>query len=942
MMKRLYYILICLAFVAGVASCQRDEELPVGDDGVVERTEDLPIQIVATIGNAATRTVEHAKKEFTATYNDPEDPEKNTLGDVIHVESTFKLKLDNNGVISYEYERRYCALQLNENNQWVSLGPQSFAWPTQAVSARFRAFYVNFNVGKNTNSPGQTGPLTGNVGGSSDSSGSGSDGTPGTDSEPTEKDHEADAILFTDLSDGTDPLYAEIENDVLYGHTVVLDFKHLLTHLTIIELAAGIDDKLSFRVNDNDNETVTPDEPTPDPEDPGKEPGEGDDDENNDNNGGEDGGNNNGDIIPEGQQTRSGVTRAAYVKEGEKNNFNNAFNIWVENVTDDQGVNGPKIMLGYYSIASGDNLALIKSQTELVRDKDTRQESRQVGFFLQPGREYNAFSVYYSNGSRYLSYKNSDPNATADPTDHALLSNNRYIFNVKKSAGVTISTPPEEQWDENPEFIEVVDAEGFLRAVNSNEEFTQLDENGKELIILEKVLNPAGTLLKYNIKFQTPYYHIFSHPDEKDENGNQPDDFEPSVGGDNIFDGGYHYIMDLHCPLFFQNHGIIKNVGFKNVSIGGPDLSTEQTPNVEHKYGMWESNKNYKEEGYQKAYEYNRTGVIATRNYGTVQNIRIKDVSVNVGINATESNQEAHNVGALFGVNDGSGFVDEVYLSGKISVTVQNYPNPTINAIPEVNIGGLAGQNLGTMTNIVQLVDNRSSLKEDDKPRPVEIVVTNLLDGPSGAYYIGGIVGTNTGKLSDVSIPTRPEADGKPVAVTVNSSNSRGVLSDIGGIVGKADSSQGNEISSCMIASGSVEAGITAKFEQIDPFSYTGGIVGMLSERTDVFNCTTFCSVIGAGDNKVGEGVTCAAGGAFGNLQQNAQKGKLMSIAAFGDQLEGKNAGCFAGDVATGRKWFGDYENVADVKDSFTPTLPYIAIPKEEKSTTDPAPDPQP
>ena len=153
---------------------------------------------------------------------------------------------------------------------------------------------------------------------------------------------------------------------------------------------------------------------------------------------------------------------------------------------------------------------------------------------------------------------------------------------------------------------------------------------------------------------------------------------------------------------------------------------------------------------------------------------------------------------------------------------------------------------------------------------------------------------------------------------SIDSSKSTGVLSDIGGIAGRAGSSQGNEISSCLIGSGVVTAGQTAKYEAIDSYSYTGGIVGVLSERTHVNNCTTFCSVIGLKTSA--ESVTRATGGAFGNimpLQQSEgsvlQPGKMTAIAAFGEKLEGDNCGCFVGEAPYGKTW-ADYENCADVK----------------------------
>ena len=799
-MKRLTYISLLLVFLTGLASCLR-EEAPAVD---VERTNDLPIELEVTIGDAldngaSTRSVERAKRTFTSG-----DPENGIPADIIHLQSTFELT-------EGDSLTRYCAMQYTDEGTWQPMGNASFAWPNNAVKGTFTAYYIY----------GSTGALTDNV---------------------SSNENSATQVLFTSIVDGQDPLRADIK-DVRYGHTVQLQFKHILTHLTLIELDAGIDDYLIFRVD-----TVS-------------------------------------------------------ARNENKHQFNNAFKISLDKGAD--GDQSPEIKFEYTNVPESATLgSYIKSPTEVVRDKVTRLESGQVGFFLEPGYAYNAFQIHYSNNDLYLTYTNSDPGNK----NHTLEENNRYTFNVKKSAGITMTTPPEQRWDESEDITTVVNAEAFLHAVTTNSDYSEFDEKKGEYVqILEATTNPVGTLLKCNVRFQNPYYHVFPHYNPED--GASPYDFVPSVGADNVFDGGYHYIKGLCCPLFFENHGVIKNLGLADVKIG--DMDTDK---------MWESSKNYKRQtgdqaDYVKApYEYLRTGAVATNNFGTVQNMRIKNLTVNVGIHVTENNQEAHNVGGLFGVNNSGGYVEKIYLSGKIEVTVQNFTG--IDIVPEVNIGGLAGQNLGTMIEIEQLVDNRDGLPDDEKPKPVTIVVNNKLKGTSGAYYIGGLVGNNTGKLSEVSLPTTKT---QGYAITVDSSMSSGVLSDIGGIAGKADSSQGNEISSCLIGSGNVKAGSTARFQAIDPYSYTGGIVGVLSERTHVFNCTSFCSVYGFNGNS-SDGVTKASGGAFGNIKaiiqsegSNISAGTMTAIAAFGEQLSGANAGCFVGEAPHGKEW-KDYEDSADVK----------------------------
>lgn len=811
MMKRIIYSTLLVSLVVSLAACE-DKSIPGIPDDDVARVDNLPVNFEISIGDVvSSRSVEGAKTEFSAG-----DSVSGKGPDVIHVQSTYQLK-DGSSVT------RYCAMEYTEEGTWTPMGEGFFSWPNDATSGTFTAYYI----------PELTGSLTGNV----DDSGAA----------------KVTQIAFSDIYDGGDPLRADDEG-VRYGHTVKLEFRHILTRLTLIELAAGLDDHLAFSI---DPETAA-------------------------------------------RENKSQFYNGYEIKLGAEANGD------------------PKIEFGYVSIPSqlspsGRRGMYIKSPTVRVRDRVTREETSEAGFFLAPNRRYNAFDIYFSNGDRYLSYVNSDPN----DRDRLLEENNRYYFNVRKSAGVTVSTPPQERWDESDDFTTVVDAEGFLRAVNTNSAYSEYDPEKQETVeILEATTNPSGTLLKRNIRFKTPYYHVFPHPspDPDKEGTSEPYDFVPSLGSDNVFDGGYHYIKDLACPLFFQNNGTIKNVGFSGVDIGGDT------------YGPWESSMNfYKEKNentqYVNApYAYQYTGAIVTYNNGTVQNIRVKDIKVQVGIHATSpvnADQETHNVGSLFGVNYTTGIVEKIYLSGKIEVVVDLFPGE--NIVPEVIIGGIVGQNLGTMTEIEQLVDTRENVTS---PTPVNIIVRNLLKGGTGAYYIGGVAGNNTGLLSEVNLPTAASQGG---AITVDGTQSQGMLSYMGGIAGMAESSQGNQISSCLIASGSVTAGTTSKSGDTDAYSFTGGLVGSLHERTSVFNCTAFLNV--KGSTGTGSGISRATGGAFGAIlpiqSAGMLPGTMTAIAVYGDTLEGTNAGCFVGEAPLGKTW-EDYKDKADVKKF--PTLDYIGI----------------
>ena len=858
MMKRLIYISILMALAAGVAACRQDVMLDAGDD--VEHVGDIPIQIVATIADAqivgdetATRAVERAKKTF-----DARDEENGVAGDIIHVQSTFKLKDDR--IIN-----RYCALRLNAYGVWEPLGNGRFYWPNDAVEGTFTAYYIDGSTGALTDDPDDDEEVE-NPGQNDDNN-----DEPDID-EPQKPQASTAEQLFSNIIDGQDPLRSvSVER---YGHTVRLNFEHILTRLTIIELPAGVDDELIFSTKNADfikNNLNNA--------------------ERHDNN-----------ILEDDRAER-------------QDTFKNGFRIEV--VTDPNDASEQQIRFVYisrYEQTEGGPAARIKAQTTLVRNPVTRKETSEVGFFLEPNCIYDAFDIDFSNGDNYISYTNSLPEKDRG---QVLKGNNRYTFNVTKSGGVTMNVPPEQKWDESDECKMIVDAEGFLRAVNTNTEYVQIeeDENGNpvEVRILEPTTNPTGTLLMFNVEFKEPYYHIFTH--RTDSEGNpleEPYDFDPSVGGDNIFDGGYHYIKNICCPLFYENHGVIKNLGLSNVKIG---TQTE-------KYGPWLSIAHYdgatdnapvvKRNGY----DYNYTGALATRNYSTVQNIRVKDLEMVVGIHEL-TEQEAHNVGALVGVNNG--YIEQVRLSGRMNITVQNSNGKE----PSVAVGGLVGQNYSSIVDVAQLVDNNPDLPEDHRPTPVQIGIANTMTYGNGAYYIGGLVGNNSGKLSEISLPTNG-TDG--TAITVDSSRSSGSHSFVGGIVGIAEESANIEISSCLIGSGIVRAGMTTQYSTLDSESYTGGVGGEVDLGVTITNCTAFCSVEGLAN--AGSNVDRATGGVFGNLVSSSRTGTMSAIAVFGDKSpSGYHVGNFAGkapkngDDAASEAY---YRNMADVKEFSG--IPFVAV----------------
>ncbi|MCH5242991.1 MAG: hypothetical protein J1F67_11355 [Muribaculaceae bacterium] len=203
MIKYIYtglFLSICL-----LISC-KDENTLFNQDGEVERTHNLPISVNTSFdSDYLTRgDVANAKTFFD---ND----------DLIHIDASFKCKGKDDLVKAYgamQYQNGvWSAYTVDLNGEVVN---EVLYWPDDAEWGEFKAYYIH----------GSNGLLTEN------------------DMEP---------IRFSSLYDGIDPLYAVSPQRIQYGHTIELVFRHLLAHLTIIQLEAGVSDYFWITKDDSDS-----------------------------------------------------------------------------------------------------------------------------------------------------------------------------------------------------------------------------------------------------------------------------------------------------------------------------------------------------------------------------------------------------------------------------------------------------------------------------------------------------------------------------------------------------------------------------------------------------------------------------------------------------------------------------------------------------------------
>ena len=515
-----------------------------------------------------------------------------------------------------------------------------------------------------------------------------------------------------------------------------------------------------------------------------------------------------------------------------------------------------------YIDGNGDELVYIKSK--LSEEENDGNVSTSVSFFLQPG-VYHRFNILYPRSrDTYATYLTYDRDLEQVTGPQGLLPNGRYVFSILKSLGVIVQETPEDGWD-NKEPAVNIDVEKFLRAVNSGSDYFETDEEtGEDVQILESTIE--GTRLLRNVDFQYFYYDIF-----------EVGDFKPVLN--NTFDGNYHYIYHMGCPLFYQNDGIITNLGIRDAKTLTPVISSEGLI----RYG--------------KPVDTSYNGIITSRNYGTVNNMRVINVEMTVYIQTSDiydRTQEAHNEGILFGVNRGN--VYDVAISGDLKLFVTNAPGEDV--IPRITIGGVAGQNLGTVSGI--------SYIDDSAFEAPFINIINNCRGANGAYKVGGIAGNNTGTLTDIFVPS----------VTVDATGSSGLESYLGGMVGESPSSNSGaaQISGCIVR-GEVKAGNISSLLNLNSLSYVGGVAGSLNIQANISDCSVSVGVTGS--QNYDETVEYAEGGAFGVLQRSlgTAEGEIQTLACFGSTLSGNGyVGNFAGIVPSGFGWEHYADNQITIK----------------------------
>lgn len=543
--------------------------------------------------------------------------------------------------------------------------------------------------------------------------------------------------------------------------------------------------------------------------------------------------------------------------------FNNGFQLKLESEN-----NQPKLVFEFIQIPDSDYDGAIHIAGNAMVEQNIDgagnvTSTGKVYYFLQPGY-YPKFDITYPAQAPatydYLSYDyNTIPDNIGGPdvenVKPNLMANTTYTLAITKSPGIIITAPSSEGgWDDDGDYHYVVDVEEFLKAVYNGSSYSEGDVD-----ILEQTAE--GTKLLRNLNF-----HNFNYSEFKDKG------FNPNVQDSKVFDGDLHYIQNLGSPLFRYNYGTIKNIGIQDININGTSYedSSQDFMNRHGALCMW------------------------NRQMATISNVRVSNLEMTINVRSTQTadsdGSETHNIGCVVGSN--TGVVTTVALSGTMNLSVCPENGNDVNS--KVLIGGISGQNAAEGN-----INDVSSLSAG-----LQINITNSCRGSLGSYTIGGIVGVSSGLISDVTLPN----------VTINSAESVGVTSYIGGMAGQlaVTDTQTSYMKSCIVG-GSVTAGVTKVYEYITSENYIGGMAGVVM-GVDISDCRSAVSVYGTGSTL--SNVIYATGGGFGRIRPSST-GSFDDIIAYGSVLTApQNSGAsdifnyvgnFAGLVPEGQTWQDDY-----------------------------------
>ena len=551
-----------------------------------------------------------------------------TNGDVIHIIGTFQTsELQENGEYKDGLVKRYGAMSYN-GKQWNPLAGSKLTWPSVAVNGTFEAYYIY----------GSNGVLTGAT--------------------------QPNPVLLADVKPETgDPMHAQSDKDIVYGHAVGLNFKHLCAYLTLVDLEPQVATSYWFK--------------------------------------------------------RDGVENfnnafKFYLQNDDEGDPEFVFEFCAEepNSKDFPG----RIYISADAVA----------QTIFDENGEVKTITK-ANYFLQPGYYDTFSLCYPAAAPNVYEYLEYDYNNIPENSGGVGKENNKpqleagttYTLTITKSPGVTINSPSSgEGWHDETPYYEV-DVEEFLKAIAEKKKYEVKvrDDDGSERTVTILEATADGTKLLENVDFK--YFKYFDYESNTwrfiDKN------FIPNISEGNVFDGDYHYIKRLASPLFRYNYGTIKNVGIREIQIEATTYEDEENyedrdkdmsrlgalcmwnrhnavitnvrvTSVDMKVNVW-SQIAVGSDGS----ETHNIGCVVGSNTGSISEVALAG-TFKLDVSGKETNSSVL-IGGLLGQNAAEGTLYDVTpLEGDLKINITNSCNGDLGSY---SVGGVVGESTGTISGVI-------------------------------------------------------------------------------------------------------------------------------------------------------------------------------------------------------------------------------------------------
>lgn len=482
--------------------------------------------------------------------------------------------------------------------------------------------------------------------------------------------------------------------------------------------------------------------------------------------------------------------------EDKKNNSEgkNAFKLGLKKNTENKKLS---FSLEFTSVKD-ENRALIGGKKTEFTESESESEDKKnaIVFYLPPG-DYSKVSLVRRFGYPLLSW-DVPASTTTDGNNSSLNileAGKSYTVSLEELQG-NITIDDDDDWWKDDEFVPSGDGfslEKFLESIGSGSSYSYTNNAGKEVSVLEATKETVNGVSITYLKLKTGV--DFNNYDGKIEVG---------LGNGVVFDGGRYSFKNIAQPVFSKVEGAIQNLGINTINTTQIKLNSEK-----HNFG-----------------------ILARENHGTIDNIRLNNININV-IELYNGDGIVNMVGTMVGHNLGK--ISNIELNN-IKITVSD---TEVQSGTSLILGGLIGQGgAGSSLEGVGMFD-------DDN-----IEVTNNTAMTVGSVYTGGLVGLSSGNIQNCA-----------VRANVDASQATGTWVYTGGIAGAmrntidnvtpastTDESGESDEESLKISfinsnnEGDVTGGVCIYNNQggstsSQGHSSTGGLIGY-SLNTDIDNCT--------------------------------------------------------------------------------------------------------